>query len=211
MTKKNTEANTSEDKNSKVQDETINQETTEKEQVVNEVIEPEVEELNNTDEDAEETPAAEEVVDQAAKLETEANEWKDKYLRLSAEFDNYRRRTLKEKMDLTKNAGESIFLKLLPVVDDFDRAMTSMKGAKDCDSILAGIDLINNKFKDFLKQQGLKEIESMHVEFDTDKHEALTKIPAPKKKLKGKVVDVIEKGYTLNDKVIRFSKVVVGE
>ncbi len=211
MTKKNTEANTSEDKNSKVQDETINQETTEKEQVVNEVIEPEVEELNNTDEDAEETPAAEEVVDQAVKLETEANEWKDKYLRLSAEFDNYRRRTLKEKMDLTKNAGESIFLKLLPVVDDFDRAMTSMKDAKDCDSILAGIDLINNKFKDFLKQQGLKEIESMHVEFDTDKHEALTKIPAPKKKLKGKVVDVIEKGYTLNDKVIRFSKVVVGE
>jgi molecular chaperone GrpE len=130
---------------------------------------------------------------------------------LSAEFDNYRRRTLKEKMELTKTAGEDIMLKILPVVDDFERAMVSMKEAKDCEAVLDGVTLIYNKFKDFLNLQGVKEIEAVNKEFDTDLHEALTKIPAPKKKLKGKVVDVVEKGYKLNDKVIRFSKVVVGE
>ncbi len=152
-----------------------------------------------------------EEIDEEEKLRNELAVSKDKYLRLSAEFDNYRRRTLKEKMDLTKTAGENIMIKILPVVDDFERAMNSMKDSKDSEAIHEGILLIYNKFNEFIGQQGIKEIDSMHKEFDTDLHEALTKIPAPKKKLKGKVVDVVEKGYKLHDKVIRFSKVVIGE
>ncbi|MEA3444964.1 MAG: nucleotide exchange factor GrpE [Bacteroidota bacterium] len=165
-------------------------------------------EESDVKEEQEDKPARE---DELARLLSELAESKDKYLRLSAEFDNYRRRTLKEKMDLTKTAGKDIMVKVLPVLDDFERAMGSMKDAKDCNSILNGVSLIYNKFKEFISQQGVSEIDAIHKEFDTDLHEALTKIPAPKKKLKGKVVDVVEKGYTLHDKVIRFSKVVIGE
>jgi molecular chaperone GrpE len=139
------------------------------------------------------------------------SEMKDKYLRLSAEFDNYRKRTLKEKMDLTKTAGESIFLNLLPVMDDFDRALKMMENASDCKAMKEGIDLIHSKFREFFKQNGIKEIQSDSCDFDTDLHEAVTKIPAPEEKLKGKVVDTIQKGYYLHDKVIRYSKVVIGE
>lgn len=138
-------------------------------------------------------------------------ELNDKYLRLSAEFDNYRRRTLKEKMELTKTAGESLLLALLPVIDDFDRAQAHMDEAKDIDALKEGIALIYNKFSEYLTQQGLKEIEAKKKPFDTDVHEAVTKIPAPTDELKGKVIDCIEKGYTLHEKVVRFSKVVVGE
>ena len=144
-------------------------------------------------------------------LEEKLAESRDKYLRLSAEFDNYRKRTLKEKMELTKSAGESILNNILPVMDDFDRALQLMESATDCVSMKEGIDLIYIKFQEFLKTNGLKEIEAVNKEFDTDLHEAITKIPAPDKKLKGKVVDVIQKGYYLNEKVIRFAKVVVGE
>lgn len=138
-------------------------------------------------------------------------ELQDKYLRLSAEFDNYRKRTLNEKMDLLKNAGAEVLKDLLPVVDDFERAVSNIGNAKDIEAIKEGMDLISNKFKDFLSQKGLKEIEAMHLDFDMDKHEAITKIPVEDKKLKGKIVDVIEKGYVLNDKIIRYSKVVIGE
>ncbi len=148
---------------------------------------------------------------QIEELGTKLAELNDKYLRLSAEFDNYRRRTLKEKMELTKSAGEDIFVNLLPVLDNFERAIKSLEDSKDITSATEGINLIYNNFKGYLTQKGIKEIEAVEKDFDTDTHEALTKIPAPTKKLKGKVVDVIEKGYTLNDKVIRFSKVVVGE
>ena len=144
-------------------------------------------------------------------LEEKLTEAQDKYLRLSAEFDNYRKRTLKEKMDLTKSAGESILSNILPVMDDFDRALQLMDSASDCKSMKDGIDLIYNKFQEFLKSNGIKEIKAVNMEFDTDLHEAITKIPAPEKKLKGKVVDVIQKGYYLNDKIIRYAKVVVGE
>lgn len=144
-------------------------------------------------------------------LEEKLTEAQDKYLRLSAEFDNYRKRTLKEKMDLTKSAGESVLSNILPVMDDFDRALQLMDSASDCHSMKDGIDLIYNKFQEFLKRNGIKEIEAVNLEFDTDLHEAITKIPAPEKKLKGKVVDVIQKGYYLNDKIIRYAKVVVGE
>ncbi|MCK4922794.1 MAG: nucleotide exchange factor GrpE [Bacteroidales bacterium] len=135
----------------------------------------------------------------------------DKYLRLSAEFDNYRKRTLKERVDLLKSAGESTIVKFLPVLDDFDRAILSMKDAKDIEAVKTGMELIYTKLKETLSQQGIKEIKAIKKEFDTDLHEAITKIPAPNKNLKGKVVDVIEKGYYLNDKVIRFSKVIIGE
>lgn len=135
----------------------------------------------------------------------------DKYLRLAAEYDNYRKRTLKERMELTKNAGEDILVNILPVMDDFERALGSIDQAKDINAVKEGIQLIYNKFKEFLKQKGVKEIDAKEKEFDTDLHEAITKIPASDEKLKGKVVDVIEKGYYLNDKVIRFSKVVIGE
>ncbi len=138
-------------------------------------------------------------------------EFQNKYIRLSADFDNYRKRTLKEKVDLIKSANAEILLNLLPVMDDFDRALISMEEAKDCKAMKDGIDLIYNKFSEFLKSSGVKEIDAMHKKFDTDIHEAVTKIPAPEKKLKGKVVDVIQKGYYLNEKIIRYPKVIIGD
>ena len=125
------------------------------------------------------------------------SEINDKYLRLSAEFDNYRKRTLKERMELTKNAGEQILEK--------------METAEDVPALREGVELIYANFRDFLSQQGVKEMECLHTDFDPELQEAVTKIPAPAEELKGKVVDCIQKGYTLHDKVIRFPKVVVGE
>jgi len=138
-------------------------------------------------------------------------EMQDRYLRLSAEFDNYRKRTLREKIELTKQAGENVLINIIPVMDDFERALKHMETATDCASMKSGIDLIYNKFNEFLKQNGIKEIEALNQEFNVDLHEAITKIPVEDKSMKGKVVDVIVKGYWLNDKVMRFSKVVVGE
>lgn len=135
----------------------------------------------------------------------------DKYLRLSAEFDNYRKRTLKEKMELTRTGGESILINLLPVIDNFERALVSIENSTDVDSVKDGINLIYTNFKAFLTQNGIREIEASNKKFDTDVHEAISKIKAPKKSLKGKVVDIIEKGYYLHDKVIRYAKVVIGE
>jgi molecular chaperone GrpE len=138
-------------------------------------------------------------------------EIQDKYLRLSAEFDNYRRRTLKERMEYTKTAGEDILVKLIPVVDDFERGLKVIDSAKDINAVKEGILLIYNKFKEFLSQKGIKEMESINTDFNSDIHEALTKIPVQDESMKGKVVDEIEKGYYMYDKVIRFAKVVVGE
>ncbi len=149
--------------------------------------------------------------DEIEELGTKLQEVTDKYMRLSAEFDNYRKRTLKEKMELTKSAGERILVNVLPVMDNFERALKSVDESSDIDGVKEGIHLIHTNFKDFMTQQGVKEIEATNLDFNTDLHEAITKIPAPSKKLKGKVVDCVEKGYFLNDKVIRFSKVVVGE
>jgi len=160
--------------------------------------------------DTEKSPE-DECLDSVAELNKKVEEMNDKYVRLSAEFDNYRKRTLKEKIELTKSAGAPIILSLLPVIDDFQRALDHLDEAKDMKAMKEGIILIYNKFNDFLSQQGVAEIDTKEVEFDTDHHEAITKIPAPSEDLKGKVIDCVEKGYTLNDKVIRFSKVVVGE
>ncbi len=135
----------------------------------------------------------------------------DKHLRLQAEFDNFRKRTMKEKAELIKSGGESVLINILPVVDDFDRALNSLKDVPDEDAGKQGTRLIYNKFSEFLKQNNIKEIDALNQDFDVDLHEAITKIPAPDEKFKGKVVDVVQKGYTLNDKVIRFAKVVIGE
>jgi molecular chaperone GrpE len=135
----------------------------------------------------------------------------DKYLRLSAEFDNFRKRTLKEKMDLMKNASESVIVNLLPVMDDFERAMNAIESSDNLETTKEGIQLIYNKFKDFTRQNGVVEMEAKGLVLDTDHHEAITKIPAPTAELKGKIVEVVQKGYMLNDKVIRYAKVVIGE
>lgn len=135
----------------------------------------------------------------------------DKYLRLSAEFDNFRKRTLKEKMDLMKNASESVMVNFLPVIDDVERAMKAIETSDNLATTKEGITLIYNKFKDFTKNNGVVEMEANGLELNTDHHEAITKIPAPSEDLKGKIVDVVQKGYLLNEKVIRFAKVVIGE
>lgn len=144
-------------------------------------------------------------------LESKLKEQHDKYLRLSAEFDNYRKRMLKERMELTQYAAADILTKILPVLDDFERAIVSMKSTEDIAAVKQGIELIYNKFQDYINQQGIKEITALNQDFNTDFHDAVTKIPVQENERKGKVVDVIVKGYTLNDKVIRYSRVVVGE
>jgi molecular chaperone GrpE len=135
----------------------------------------------------------------------------DKHLRLQAEFDNFRKRTMKEKAELIKSGGESVLINILPVVDDFERALVSLKDVSDDDAGKKGTQLIYNKFSEFLKQNNIKEIDAIKQDFNVDLHEAITKIPAPDETLKGKVVDVLQKGYLLNEKVIRFAKVVIGE
>lgn len=134
----------------------------------------------------------------------------DKFLRLYAEFDNYKRRTSKERVELLQTAGKDVIVSLLPVLDDFERASRAIENAKDVAAVKEGVNLVHNKFKNLLAQKGLKEMTSKGQPFDADIHEAVTNIPAPDESLKGKVVDVLEEGYLLNDKVIRFAKVVVG-
>ena len=138
-------------------------------------------------------------------------EQKDKYLRLSAEFDNYRKRTIKEKAELILNGGEKSISSILPVIDDFERAIKTMETAKDVKAVKEGVELIYNKFMAALGQNGVKVIEAINQPLDTDYHEAIAVIPAPTKEQKGKILDCVQTGYTLNDKVIRHAKVVVGE
>ncbi|PXY00673.1 nucleotide exchange factor GrpE [Marinifilum breve] len=175
------------------------------------VEEKEVKEEPKAEKKEKKKSAKEKKADEIEELGTKLQDINDKYMRLSAEFDNYRKRTLKEKMELTKSAGEKILVNVLPVMDNFERALQSIDEAKDVEALKEGVHLIYNNFKDFISQNGVKEIEAINKEFDTDIHEAITKIPAPSEDMKGKVVDCVEKGYTLNEKVIRFSKVVVGE
>jgi len=197
MVKKSEKADKQQNKKIEVE-ESVKQEQTQKEA--------------DKEETAEENEAEEkEELKKEPTAEEKLAELQDRYLRLSAEYDNFRKRTLKEKIDLQKSANQNLLEAILPVADDFDRAMQSVDDAKDIEAVKEGMKLISGKFSGFLKQQGVKEIEAVKKEFDTDLHEAITKIPAPSKKLKGKVVDVIQKGYFLNDKVLRFSKVVIGE
>ncbi len=154
-----------------------------------------------------EEPAA---ISETEKLQSELAEAKDKYVRLYAEFDNFKRRTTKERIALLQSAGKDIIVDLLAVLDDFERAEKSMDNATDIMAVKEGVSLVHHKLKNILQQKGLKEMKAGGQAFDADLHEAITNIPAQSPDLKGKIVDELEKGYYLNDKVIRFAKVVVG-
>ena len=183
------------------------------ENVVNDINETnETENINEPNEDSNEVLTAEEALQK--KLD-EANEkvttLEDKYLRQVAEFDNYRKRTMKEKAELIKNGGERTIESILPVLDDFERALSNMAKDENASEIMTGVELIYNKFVGILKQNGLQKIETEGADFNTDFHEAIAMIPTPNEELKGKVLDCVQAGYTLNDKVIRHAKVAVGE
>ena len=145
------------------------------------------------------------------KLKAEVQEQKDKYLRLFAEFDNFKRRTAKERIELAQTAGKEVITSMLDVLDDCDRAEKQMQTTTDIAQIKEGVQLVFNKLRTTLQNKGLKSMESINTEFDVEKHEAITEIPAPTPDLKGKVVDEVTKGYYLNDKLIRFAKVIVGK
>jgi len=168
----------------------------------------------NTDENAAGThhlnePVAEE--SEIEKLQAELQEQKDKYIRLMAEFDNFRRRTAKERLELIQTAGKDVIVSLLDVLDDCDRAEKQIQATEDVQQIKEGVALVFGKMRSSLLSKGVKEMKSVHEEFDVEKHEAITEIPAPTEELKGKVIDEVQKGYYLNDKLIRFAKVVVGK
>lgn len=160
-----------------------------------------------------EAPLTEEekLAQELEKANEQIEEQKDKYLRLSAEFDNYRKRTMKEKAELILNGGEKSISSILPIVDDFERALKNMEIATDVAAVKEGVELIYNKFMSVLGQNGVKVIETKEQPLDTDYHEAIAVIPAPNEALKGKILDCVQTGYILNDKVIRHAKVVVGE
>ena len=149
--------------------------------------------------------------DKTAEYEATIADLKDKYLRQAAEFDNYRKRVLKEKSELIQNGGESVISSLLPIIDDFERALQNMKKSDDTAALKEGVELIYQKFMKTLESNGLKTIETKEADFNTDFHEAVAMIPAPNDESKGKVVDCVQKGYKLNDKVIRHAKVAVGQ
>lgn len=160
-----------------------------------------------------EAPLTEEekLAQELEKANEQIEEQKDKYLRLSAEFDNYRKRTMKEKAELILNGGEKSISSILPIVDDFERALKNMETATDVAAVKEGVELIYNKFMSVLGQNGVKVIETKEQPLDTDYHEAIAVIPAPNEALKGKILNCVQTGYILNDKVIRHAKVVVGE
>lgn len=171
------------------------------------------EELTATDNKTENNAGQEEEVSLSPEelLKQEINQLNDKYIRLFAEFDNYKRRTAKERLELIGSANKETVVAMLPVLDDFERALKSIDSATDVQALKEGVDLIYNKFKSILVSKGIKPMESVGQPFHIDFHEAITNIPAPSEDMKGKVIDEVEKGYFLNDKVVRFAKVVVGE
>lgn len=169
-------------------------------------------EMKITDENVSDETAEEETEeDEIEKLKAEVQEAKDKYLRLYSEFENFRRRTAKERLDLIKTATEDLMSALLPVMDDFERAQKALEESEDHKATQEGFELIFNKFSNILKIKGLKQMEDKGgSEFSTEFHEAISQMPVGKKKMKGKIIDVVEKGYYLDEKVIRFAKVVIG-
>ncbi|MBR6622209.1 MAG: nucleotide exchange factor GrpE [Bacteroides sp.] len=153
----------------------------------------------------------EQLANMLAEAQATIEEQKDKYLRLSAEFDNYRKRTLKEKAELIKNGAEKTMIAILPVLDDFERALKNMEASEEAQAMKEGVELIFSKFQKALAQEGLQKIETEGKEFDTDFHEAIALIPAPSEDLKGKILDCVQTGYMLNEKVIRHAKVAVAQ
>jgi molecular chaperone GrpE len=186
------------------------QDTLQREQATNDT---EVNSLN-VDDNVAGTFGVEENLEEASAVEglkTELNEQKDKYLRLFAEFDNFKRRTAKERIELMQTAGREIMTALLDVLDDCERTEKVLQDSNDIEAIKQGVNLVFHKFRTTLEQKGLKAMSSVNEEFDADLHEAITEIPAPTEQLKGKVIDELQKGYKLGDKIIRYAKVVVGK
>ena len=181
----------------------------------NEIVEnePEITDINvSTDENAAGTNIFPDPIKESEteKLQADLDEQKDKYLRLMAEFENYKRRTAKERMELIQTAGKDVIVSMLDVLDDVDRAEKQLQTSNDIAVQKEGIQLVFNKIRNTLYAKGVKVLESVNTNFDVEKHEAITEIPAPTNKQKGKVLDEVQKGYYLNDKLIRFAKVVVG-
>lgn len=179
--------------------------------VPNECAEEAPEKEKPQEEEAAPLTEEERLAQELEKANEQIEEQKDKYLRLSAEFDNYRKRTMKEKAELILNGSEKSIGSILPVVDDFERALKNMETATDVAAVREGVELIYNKFMSVLGKNGVKVIETKEQPLDTDYHEAIAVIPAPEEALKGKILDCVQTGYILNDKVIRHAKVVVGE
>ena len=175
----------------------------------NEIVE--IEQEINTPADEITAEIVNEVENETEKLQADLAEQKDKYLRLMAEFENYKRRTSKERIDLIQTAGKDVIVSMLDVLDDVDRAEKQLETSDDIAVQKEGIQLVFNKIRSTMVAKGLKPMDSMQTEFDVEKHEAITEIPAPTSKLVGKVLDEVQKGYYLNDKIIRFAKVVVGK
>ncbi len=177
-----------------------------------EATELENEHVNGADETTENATVSEPDADKdpLEELQAKYNELNDKYLRLYSDFENFRKRTAKERLDLMKTAGEDVFKLMLPIIDDFERARATMENATDVPSVKEGMELIYHKLVKELGNKGLKPMETKGEAFDPEFHDAITQFPAPTEDMKGKVIDEVEKGYFLNDKVIRFAKVVVG-
>ncbi len=174
-----------------------------------EALEDKIDETKETVQEG--TAQEKETINEEDQLRADLAQEKEKFLRLFAEFENYKKRTTKERLELFKTAGQEVIQSLLPVLDDFDRALNEIEKAKDKE-LVKGVTLINNKFKEVLKSKGLERIKVKTGDaFDADQHDAITQIPAPTKKLKGKIVDVVEQGYKLGEKIIRFPKVVTGQ
>ena len=171
-----------------------------------EVVEPEEVEAQEIAGDA-----CEEAEKKVAELQEALDKEKKEYLFLMAEFDNFRKRTLKEKSEIIKNAGENVLKGLLPIMDDFERGIKAAENSPEADSVKEGVSLIYNKLKNYLAQNGVKEMDPADDNFDTEKHEAISVVPVPDEDKKGKILDTVEKGYTINDKVLRHAKVVVGQ
>ena len=184
-----------------------NEEVTTDEAVQNEEVNAE----ETAQEEAAELTPEEQLANMLAEAQQMVSEERDKYLRLSAEFDNYRKRTLKEKAEIIKNGGEKTLTAILPVLDDFERALKNMEASEETKAMKEGVELIFNKFNKILSQEGLQKIETEGREFDVDFHEAIALIPAPSEDLKGKILDCVQTGYMLNDKVIRHAKVAVAQ
>jgi len=169
------------------------------------------EEVQTKKESASKQKPKTEKIDPLTQLQSDLDSEKDRYLRLFAEFENYKKRTSRERIELFKTASQDVMVSLLPVMDDFDRALSEIEKAKD-DNLFKGVELISNKFREILRTKGLGAIGTQIGDvFDAEIHEAITQIPSPEADLKGKIIDVIEKGYTLGDKIIRYPKVVIGQ
>lgn len=193
---------------SKKEQEQVKEEELQQEETQTEAQNAEVESQNAEEEQSakEETPE-----DKISALQAELEKSQKEYLFLMAEFDNYRKRTVKEKAELIKNGGEKAMLGLLPVIDDFERAIDAIDKSSDVEGLKEGVDLIYNKFMKYLESQQVKPMESTGTDFDADIYEAVTTFPAPDESMKGKVIDTVQKGYTINEKVLRHAKVVVGQ